>query len=202
LHAGGTARERRIEGEAGYFRRNHWVPLPQAQDLDALNAQLLAACREEERRQIAGQAQTVGAAMIEERAQLLPLDEQGFELAELSFPRLDGLGCVRVRTNLYSVPSPTGKTVEVRLYPSHVEVRDEGRCIARHERCYERHQQVLDLEHYLDVLERKPGALIGSKPLAAWRQRGLWPESYDRLLAQLVDRHGQPSGPNSTSTSR
>jgi hypothetical protein len=109
---------------------------------------------------------------------------------------------VRVRTNLYSVPSPTGKTVEVRLYPSHVEVRDEGRCIARHERCYERHQQVLDLEHYLDVLERKPGALIGSKPLAAWRQRGLWPESYDRLLAQLVDRHGQPSGPNSTSTSR
>ena len=48
------------------------------------------------------------------------------------------------------------------------------------------HQQVLDLEHYLDVLERKPGALIGSKPLAAWRQRGLWPESYDRLLAELI----------------
>jgi hypothetical protein len=53
---------------------------------------------------------------------------------------------------------------------------------------------VLDLEHYLDVLERKPGALIGSKPLAAWRARGLWPESYDRLLAQLIERHGQSSG--------
>ena len=53
---------------------------------------------------------------------------------------------------------------------------------------------MLDLEHYLDVLERKPGALIGSKPLAAWRQRGLWPESYDWLLAQLIDRHGKPSG--------
>ena len=86
---------------------------------------------------------------------------------------------------------PPGKTVEVRLYPSHVEVRDEGRCIARHERCYERQQQVLDLEHYLDVLERKPGALIGSKPLAAWRQRGLWPESYDRLLEELI--HGTAS---------
>jgi hypothetical protein len=53
---------------------------------------------------------------------------------------------------------------------------------------------VLDLEHYLDVLERKPGALIGSKPLAAWRQRGLWPESYDRLLDELRRRNGQPSG--------
>ena len=132
--------------------------------------------------------------MMAERAHLLPLAASGFELAEVSFPRVDGLGCVRVRTNLYSVPARPGHTVEVRLYPSHLEVRDEGRCIARHERSYERHQQVLDLEHYLDVLERKPGALAGAKPLLAWRQRGLWPESYDRLLAELVDRHGKSSG--------
>jgi hypothetical protein len=53
---------------------------------------------------------------------------------------------------------------------------------------------VLDLEHYLDVLERKPGALAGSKPLAAWRQRGLWPENYDRLWEELIRRHGKQSG--------
>jgi hypothetical protein len=88
---------------------------------------------------------------------LLPLAEDGFELAESSFPRVDGLGCVRVRTNLYSVPSQPGKTVEVRLYPSYLVVRDQGRCVARHQRCYQGQQQVLDLEHYLDVLERKPG---------------------------------------------
>jgi hypothetical protein len=84
--------------------------------------------------------------------------------------------------------------VEVRLYPTYVEVREEGRCIARHERSYGRQQQVLDLEHYLDVLERKPGALAGSKPLAAWRERGLWPQSYDRLWAELIGRHGKQSG--------
>ena len=144
--------------------------------------------------EIAGHTQSVGAAMLEERVQLIPLAEQDFELAEVAFPRMDGLGCVRVRTNLYSAPAPPGRTVEVRLYPSQVEIRHEGRLIARHERCYERHQQVLELEHYLDVLERKPGAFIGSKPLAAWRMRGLWPESYDRLLARLIERHGQPSG--------
>jgi hypothetical protein len=53
---------------------------------------------------------------------------------------------------------------------------------------------VLELEHYLDVLERKPGALLGSKPLATWRARGLWPPSYERLLADLIRRHGDPSG--------
>lgn len=183
-----------IEGEAGYFRRNHWVPIPQARDLAELNAQLLAACREDEQRLIAGHSEPVGALMIEERAHLLPLAEQGFELTDILFPRVDGLGCVRVRTNLYSAPTPPGKTVEVRLYPSRVEVRDEGRCIAVHERCYERYQQVLDLEHYLDVLERKPGALIGSKPLASWREQGLWPQSYDRLLDELICRHGKQSG--------
>jgi transposase len=34
-----------VEGEVGYFRRNHWVPLPRARDLEELNAQLLGACR-------------------------------------------------------------------------------------------------------------------------------------------------------------
>jgi len=183
-----------IEGEAGYFRRNHWVPMPKARDLAELNSQLLAACHQDEGRQLAGHSQPVGAAMIAERVHLLPLAEHGFQLAEISFPRVDGLGCVRVRTNLYSAPARPGRTVEVRLHPSWVEVRDEGCQIARHERCYERNQQVLDLEHYLDVLERKPGALAGSKPLAAWRQRGLWPGSYDRLLEQLIGRHGKPSG--------
>ena len=43
-----------IEGEGGYFRRSHWVPMPKARDLAELNAQLLAACREDEQRQIAG----------------------------------------------------------------------------------------------------------------------------------------------------
>lgn len=183
-----------IEGEAGYFRRNHWVPLPNARDLGELNALLLAACHEDERRRIAGHGEPVGAAMAAERPHLLPPAAQAFDLAEISFPRVDGLGCVRVRTNLYSVPAGPGRTVEVRLYPTYVEVRDEGRPIAHHERCYERHQQVLELEHYLDVLERKPGALAGSKPLAAWRARGLWPKSYDRLLERLISRHGKQSG--------
>ena len=82
--------------------------MPKVRDLADLNAQLLAACREDERRQIAGRSQPVGAAMIAEREHLLPSVEQGFELAEISFPRVDGLGCVRVRTNLYSVPAEVG----------------------------------------------------------------------------------------------
>lgn len=183
-----------MEGEVCYFRRNHWVPLPKATDLDSLNEQLLQACREDESRHIAGHAERVGAAMVRERDSLLAAVERGFDVSEVCFPRVDGLGCVRVRTNLYSVPATPGTTVEVRVRPSHIEISEEGRLIARHERCYQHRQQILELEHYLDVLERRPGALAGSKPLAQWRGKGLWPATYDQLLEELVSRHGKASG--------
>lgn len=106
-----------VEGEAGYFRRNHWVPIPKARDLEELNAWLLVACHEDERRQIAGHDATVGAAMLAERAHLLTLAEQDFDLAEVAFPRVDGLGCARVRTNLYSAPAPRTASSGVRAKP-------------------------------------------------------------------------------------
>lgn len=62
-----------MEGEAGYFRRNHWVPVPTAADLNELNRQLLTACQADEHRRIAGREQTIGADMIVEREHLLPV---------------------------------------------------------------------------------------------------------------------------------
>ena len=183
-----------VEAEGGYFRRNHWVPLPEARDLDELNLYLERCCREDQSRVLAGRTETVGAAMLIEQSHLLPLAAEPFELAEISFPTVDGLRCVRVRTNRYSVPLRPGTKVEARVNADSVELWHEGRRVARHERCYSRQQQVLDLEHYLDVLERKPGALAGSTALAQWRQAGRWPESFDRLWHELNMRHGRQHG--------
>lgn len=183
-----------VEGEVGTFRRNHWVPIPQAQDLVALNAQLLAACRADESRVLAGRSAAVGTAVALEREQLLPLAAEGFDLREVSFPTVDTLGRVRVRTNAYSVPLRAGTAVQVTLSATQVTVWQEGQCVATHERCYGRQQEVLNLEHYLDVLERKPGALAGSTPLAQWRQAGRWPQSYDTFWQGLITRLGTQAG--------
>jgi hypothetical protein len=53
---------------------------------------------------------------------------------------------------------------------------------------------VLDLEHYLDVLGHKPGALAGSRPLEQWRQAGRWLACHDELWSRLRARHGQQDG--------
>jgi transposase len=183
-----------IEGEAGYFRRNHWVPVPEAPDIKALNQQILKACQQDEHRLRAGHEQTIGASLLVERECLLPVAEEGMDLARTSFPTTNALGCVKVLTNAYSVPLPAGTQVHAKVYASTVELWREGRCIASHERCYRRQQQILDLEHYLDVLFRKPGALAGSKPLEQKRQAGLWPASFDQIWNGLMDRHGKQSG--------
>jgi transposase len=183
-----------VEGEGGYFRRNHWVPLPEARDLDELNAYLERCCREDQSRVLAGRTEAVGVAMLAEQPHLLPLATEPFDLAEISFPAVDGLRCVRVRTNRYSVPLRPGTKVEARVNADSVELWHEGRRVARHERCFSRQQQVLDLEHYLDVLERKPGALAGSTALAQWRQAGRWPESFDQLWHALTMRQGRQQG--------
>jgi hypothetical protein len=53
---------------------------------------------------------------------------------------------------------------QAKLLPAYVEIWQERECVARHERSFSRYEQVLNLEHYLDVLEKKPGALAGSSP--------------------------------------
>ncbi|QQS47402.1 MAG: IS21 family transposase [Acidobacteriota bacterium] len=183
-----------VEGEVGYFRRNHLVPVPRASNWADLNEQLLAGCREDEQRLIGDREQSVGQGMIIEREHLLPIPEERFELAEISYPVVDGKGCVRVRTNSYSTPLGAGSRPEVKILPAYIEVWNEGRLVARHERCYGSGRQVLNLEHYLDVLERKPGALAGSTPLKQWREQGRWPESYDRLWESLQQRLGKQEG--------
>jgi transposase len=186
-----------VEGEVGYFRRNHWVPVPRTHDLAELNAKLLADCRHDESRVLSGRRESVGALLLTEKQHLLPLPAEDFELAEVSYPRVDQAGCAKVRTNFYSVPRKPGSVVEARVYSSVVEFRQDGVPIAQHQRSYERAQQILDLEHYLEVIERKPGALRGSKPLAQWRIQGRWPESYDLLWELMNEKHGRQDGTRS-----
>src|SRR5438477_337658 len=84
----------------------------------------------------AWRAESGGAGMVIEREHLLTLATEGADLAQTSFPTVNGLGCVKVLTNTYSVPLPAGAQVQAKAYASIIELWHEGRCVARHERCY------------------------------------------------------------------
>jgi hypothetical protein len=183
-----------VEGEVGYFRRNHLVPIPQVASWDEFNERLRRACQEDEQRLIQERTLTVGQAVARERPQLLPLQIEDLDLTEEHFCRVDGKGCVQVRTNWYSTPLLPGTQVRVRVAPMTVAIWHGGQEVACHARCYRRRQQVLELEHYLDVLIHKPGALAGSTPLAQWRAAGRWTAAHDQLWALLQERQGCQEG--------
>src|SRR5205823_2858121 len=123
-----------VEGEGGYFRRNHFVPIPKAEDFADLNRQLFASCQQDQHRQIGERQQSVGAGMLIEQQYLLPLASDGFELTETSFPIVDAKGRVKVRNNWYSVPLRAGIKVMARTLPTYIELWYEGNLVARHER--------------------------------------------------------------------
>lgn len=183
-----------VESENGYFRRNHWVPVPVAADLESLNTALLAACRADEARVIGDRQQSVGFLMTMDRDSLRALPEESYDVAQDMLCDVNKHGCVVILTNWYSAPLRAATTAHVVIHADFVEIRHQGSCVARHPRSYGRQQKILSLEHYLDVLERKPGALAGSTPLQQRRDQGKWPKSYDELWQSLNKRHGRSGG--------
>jgi len=70
-----------------------------------------------------------------------------------------------VLTNFYSTPLPVGTAVEVKVYSAYVEIWHAGRCVARHERCYQRQQKVWSWSIIWIRWRRSLAALAGSTAL-------------------------------------
>jgi transposase len=180
-----------IEGEVGRFRRNHLVPVPAVGDLAALNALLLAGCEADLRRRIVGREMTVGEAWAAERPLLRRLPDEPFDASETAAPRVDAKSLVTVRQNRYSVPvALAGLRVSARIGAREITISHAGQQVARHERLHGRFGTSAQLDHYLELLARKPGGLERSLPLAQERERGAWPAAFDELWAALTARYG------------
>jgi len=180
-----------VEGEVGRFRRRHLVPVPEVGSLAELNSLLEDACFAELQRRIQGRPETVGEALRREGRTLRELPLEDFDASEQASPRVDAKALVTVRQNRYSVPvALVGLRVAARIGAREIVISHGGREVARHPRLHGRFQVAARLDHYLELLARKPGALKGSLPLAQERERGQWPSAFDELWRALEDRYG------------
>jgi transposase len=180
-----------VEGEVGRFRRNHLVPVPAVATLAELNALLLGGCEADFARRVDGRQVTVGEAWAVERALLRVLPDEPFDATETAAPRVDAKSLVTVRQNRYSVPvAMAGLRVSARIGARQIQVSHSGAVIARHERLHGRFATSAKLDHYLELLARKPGGFEHSLALAQERERGAWPDAFDELWAALTGRYG------------
>jgi transposase len=181
-----------VEGEVGRFRRNHLVPVPAVASLAELNGLILGGCEADLRRRIVGRPATVGEALQLERPRLRTLPGERFDASEAAAPRVDAKSLVTIRQNRYSVPvALAGLKVAVRIGAREITISHAGAVVARHERLHGRFGTSAQLDHYLELLQRKPGGFEHSVALAQQRDRGAWPAAFDELWAALTLRYGR-----------
>jgi transposase len=184
-----------VEGQIGWFRRNHLVPVPDVPSVQALNEMIDSWDADDEARRVGGRARTVGDLFGIERPLLKPLPEEPFETGRWFTPRVDRFAQVTVRTNRYSVPARLiGRRVRVLLHASDLVIYDGRAEVACHERLPGKSGARLDLDHYLEALVRKPGALPGATALEQARAAGKFTPVHDAWWAAARKAHGDAAG--------
>ena len=134
------------------------------------------------------------AEMLEhERPHLMPMPEP-FDGYVQKLARVSSTCLVSVARNRYSVPCElAGQMVSTRLYPGSVVIVADDSVVARHERLSDAGGASYDWQHYIPLVQRKPGALRNGAPFADMPQalqqlrRGLLAEpGGDRVMAQVL----------------
>lgn len=171
-----------VEGEIGRFRRRYLTPVPVVAGTAELNAVMHAGDRKDDHRHIGGRPQTVGAAFAAEAPTLMALPAEVFDPSTIVSARVDAKARVAVRACHYSVPARlAGRRVEVAIGGMTITIREHGTIVAVHERSIGKGQETLVLDHFLEVLLRKPGALAGATALAQARAAGTFTPLHQRF---------------------
>ncbi|MGH3888307.1 MAG: IS21 family transposase [Pseudonocardiaceae bacterium] len=192
---GGAHEKGGVESEGGRFRRNHLVPVPDVVSLAALNEHLSAVDAAEDARQITGAAMNVGAAFALEAPLLRALPDDDFDCGITLTPTVSRTSRVTVRQCFYSVPARfIGRKIRVSLRADEVIVYDGRRVVACHPRLYQRGDYRDDLDHYLEILLAKPGALQGSTALAQARTDGVFTDAHQQFWTVAKHAHGDAAG--------
>ena len=69
-----------------------------------------------------------------------------------------------------------------RAYADRIELRQDGRIVGEHRRCFGRDRTIYDPWHYVPVLARKPGALRNGAPFKDW----VLPGAMERIRRRLA----------------
>ena len=187
----------RVEKDVQDSRRRIWV---EARDqrfgsFEELNAWLAQRCRElwDELKHPEHPAFTLAEMLEHERESLMPMPA-AFDGYVEKPARVSSTCLVSVARNRYSVPCElAGQMVSTRLYPERVVVVANDAAVASHARLRERGGTAYDWQHYVPLLERKPGALRNGAPFAdlpaplqQLRRSLLREPEGDRVMAKIL----------------
>lgn len=173
-----------VEGLVGWVRRNILVPIPRVETIDELNTEILRRCLKYREHKITGREQTVGEMSMTTRVMLTSLPRYRFDPSKSITQRVSDFSTVRFDYNHYSVPVKyADKEISIKGYGNEIVMIYRNTEIARYPRCYERGQTKYRLEHYIDLIEKRPRSVFNAKPVKS------------TLITQLLEIGRRLSGP-------
>jgi transposase len=182
-----------VEGLVGYVRRNYLVPLPEAGSLEDLNDRLLQECLAYGDHRIKGREGTVNELFAGEQDCLLPLPAAPCTVIQITTGKVDSYATVIVDKNRYSVPTRyAGLRVRVHLSVTQVEIFHDRQRLATHLRLFGNNKWQLNPDHYLELIQQRPEAFHGARPLRRWRET--WPSCLEKLLGRFQESQGATAG--------
>ena len=178
-------------------RRQIWVEAGNRrwETLDELNAWVAERCRKAWAEMMHPQwpTMTIADVLQDEQQQMMPCPRPFDGYVEQPV-RVSSTSLIHFERNRYSVPTAYAhRVVSLHIYPAHLVIVADDQEIARHVRQFDRHQTIYNWEHYIPLLERKPGALRNGapfmempEPLLALQRHLLRHPGGDRVMAQVL----------------
>lgn len=156
-----------VENLVGYARRNFMVPVPRVSSLEELNKKLMDDCLNyRNHHKVESHSLTVREAYEEEWYSLSSIPSYRFDTSRTATPGVGDYSTVRFDRNNYSVPIRyLRKTIIAKGYANKVCFFYDNEIIATYDRIYGSGKTVYRLEHYIDLLERKPRSVFQAKPV-------------------------------------
>jgi hypothetical protein len=173
-----------VENQVGNVREWLFTPKLRCADLEELNAHLAARCDQlaRERNHPEFAERKIAAVWDEERASLRPMPTPFDGYAEKPC-RISATCLVYFERNRYSVACyAVGQIATVRAYADRIVIIAGNQRIGEHERGFGRGQTFYNPWHYVDALERKPGALRNGAPFKDWNLPGAMTRLRERLV--------------------
>jgi len=180
-----------VEHSVYDLQRDWATPVPRAQDLAELNAYLRSCALAKRDHTMAGKTQTVGELFEQDQQAALTLPAHAFDPFVPQMAKADKYQTVRFDTNRYSVPRRWAfETVTIKAYVDRIEVTSDAGVLARHERSYARGEWIVQPQHYLAILGRRPAALDHSFVFDRWAL----PACFEQLRSDFEQREGLAAG--------
>lgn len=179
-----------VERSVEYIRRKAFAFRDKFETLDDANKYLEEICLKLNNAPQPAKENKSAAQILEQEKEGLLEKVPFFDSARIEEPRVDKYSTITVDSCHYSVPDHlVGKKIFTKIYSNRILCFYENIKVCEHEKKHGFNEWTIKLEHYINTLKKKPGALASSLAMKQMdpRLQKLYQEYYTKREKEFIE---------------